>query len=169
MSIITWIIVRLKKMHKAIIIFAVIMNVGFCGCSAAKEYHFTFTKYKRYLGQIGSTKYNRRVSICMCNNCKDLINKRQDFKNSLYRIIIIISILLSIAILVKDASVNNTSIINAIFIGLGAGLFLGMIPAWFITSKFVSNSPKKSMSKKLRSFNEHPNVIAARKDGFKLD
>lgn len=141
----------------------------FCENENAEQYSIQLNKYKKRLGEFGAgRKYSRFVKIYMCKDCAEAFNKKQKFKTTVYRVILAIEIITCCIFVWFEPSCSEMSGFERILAGFMFGFCFGIFPAWGITA-LITNNPKLGNNPLRNSFKKHPDVIAANKDGYRLD
>ena len=126
-------------------------------------------KYKKRIGEIGGgRKYSRYAKIHMWDKCANAFNKQQKIKTQVYRTIVLIT---TIGFCVFTWLEPSSSTMPALELILGsciAGFLVGIFLAKAIT-QLITNNPQNANNKLLHSFEEHPDVIIAKREGYRID
>lgn len=138
----------------------------FCGTEPSTPYSVELTKYKRKLGQIGSTKYHKTVKVNMCHKCREGFDNRQILKRKVYFIVLILVIIASTVYCLIEPEFASKTLVERFFMGPIVGFLFGIFPAWGISS-LITNNPIHN-TKLRNSLNMHPEIIAAHKEGYSI-
>ena len=141
----------------------------FCEDKNSKKYVVTLNKYKKHWGELGGgTKYSRSVGIYMCKKCAKAFVKQQKVKRQVYLAILFIEIIACSIYVLFEPSCSTMSSIERIFLGGFGGFVFGIFPAWGIT-ELMTNNPKIGKDKLRHSIKEHPEIIVAIKEGYRIN
>lgn len=144
-------------------------NCWFCGNENPQLYTIELNKYKKRIGEFGGgRKYTRYVQIHMCSKCVNAFNKQQKIKTRVYRTIVLI---ITIGFCIYTWFESSPSVMPALELILGScitGFLVGIFLAKAIT-QLIMNNPQNRNSKLLHSFNEPPDVIIAKREGYRIE
>lgn len=144
-------------------------NCWFCGNERPQLYTIELNKYKKRIGEFGGgRKYSRYAKIHMCDKCANAFNKQQNIKTKVYRIIVLIT---TISFCIFTWLEPSSTAMPALELILGScimGFLVGIFLAKAIT-QLITNNPQNVNNKLLHSFEEHPDVIIAKREGYRID